>query len=488
MKKLALLFVIFTVVINCYAQDFPKTPAGQRAEEIVELLNGTSSYDIEDYVKNHFAPQFRDAFPMEQHTGLLTSLTAMHGKLTLARIERTSDHAIEFIAKPQTGGRWPKFMIDVEPSEPHRIARMGVMPVGPLADSPGSEDSSDKSPPADQNASREVPFSTFGEMDSYLLKQTEQNEFSGVVLAARDGKDIFKQAYGFASKNYGVPNRTDTKFNLGSLNKIFTSAAIAQLAAQGKLDFSDNIGKYLKGFPPDAAEKVTISHLLQMRSGWGDYWDNETFLAKKSDLRMVSDYLEFLKDVPLQFEPGTQMIHSNTSFMVLGAIIEAVSGQDYFEYVQENIFDPAGMSNADPRGARDAPVNNVATGYTNMNPHDPDNTGHQWSNIYMIAATGTPAGGGYATADDLLAFDLAMRSYRLMDAQYTNFFYNRFQGTVDSVVPPTRPMGFAGGAPGVNTFFAVDLKDGYTVIVLSNYDMPAAMTIGQAIIEMLGLK
>lgn len=488
MKKYALLFVIFMAVISCNAQDFPNTPAGQRAEEMIELLNGTSSYTIEDYVKVSFAPQFRDAFPMAQHTGLLSNLSAMHGKLTLARIEKSTDHSIEFIAKPQTGDRWPKFMIEVEPSEPHRISRMGVMPAGPLKDSPDSEQPPGKNPAPDRNAPPQVSFANFGEMDAYLLRQTEQNQFSGFVLAAKDGKDIFKKAYGLASKNYGVPNRTDTKFNLGSLNKMFTSVAIAQLAEQGKLDFNDNIGKYLDGFTQDAAEKVTISHLLQMRSGWGDYWDNETFLARQTDLRTVSDYIDFLKEVPLQFEPGTQMIHSNTSFMVLGAVIEAVSGQDYFEYVRENIFDPAGMINSDPNGARDAPAVNTATGYTNMNPYDQERKGYRWSNIYMIAATGTPAGGGYSTAEDLLAFDTAMRNNRLMSAAYTNFFYNRFQGSVDSAEPPSRTMGFAGGAPGVNTFFAVDLKDGYTIIILSNYDMPVADTVGRAIIEMLGLR
>lgn len=232
---------------------------------------------------------------------------------------------------------------------------------------------------------------------------------------------------------------------------------------------------------------MTIRHLLQMRSGWGDYWDNETYLARQSDLRTVSDYIEFLKDLPLRFEPGTQMIHSNTSFQVLGAIIEVVSGQDYFEYIQENIFRPSGMSNSDPMGAWDAPVENVATGYTNMNLHDPDKTGYRWSNIYMTAA-GTPAGGGYATADDLLAFDVATRSNRLMNTQYTNFFYSRFQGTVDSASRPSLIMSLAGGAPGVNTHFVIDLKDGYTIIVLSNYDPPVAGTLGRAIIEMLGLQ
>jgi len=308
------------------------------------------------------------------------------------------------------------------------------------------------------------------------------------VLVAKDGKSIYKEAYGLASKNFGIPNQVDTKFNLGSLSKMFTSVAIAKLVEQGKLDFNDNIGKYLKGFSQDAVEKVTITHLLQMRSGWGDYWHNEMFLSRKADLRTVSDYIDILKNIPLQFEPGTQMIHSNTSYMVLGAIIEVVSGQNYFEYIQNNIFVLSGMNNSDSYSPKDVPVVNTANGYTNMYPNDSDKTEYKWSNIYMVAATGTPAGGGYSNVDDLLAFDVTMRKNQLMNAEYTNFFYNRFEGTLGSSERPSKIINFVGGAPGVNTFFAIDLKDGYTIIVLSNYDMPVAVETGKQIIQMLGLR
>jgi len=181
-----------------------------------------------------------------------------------------------------------------------------------------------------------------------------RNEFSGTIPVTRNGTKLFENAYGLASKNFNVPNRMDTKFNLASLSKMFTSVAIAQLAEQGRLGIDDPIGRHMTGFSSDAAEKVTIRHLLRMQSGWGDYWGDEYYRSNFADIRTVSDYISFLRDKPLQFEPGTQDLHSNSSFQILGAIVEAVSGQDYYAYVQENIFDPAGIrsGHAEPHPSR----------------------------------------------------------------------------------------------------------------------------------------
>ena len=125
----------------------------------------------------------------------------------------------------------------------------------------------------------EIKFSKLEEIHQYLSKRAEENEFSGVVLIAKDGKPIFKNAYGYASKRFAVPNAIDTKFNIGSLSKHITSIAILQLAEKGLLNLDDPIGTYLNVFPDNIAKKVTTKNLLTMSSGWGDYWDNETYLA-----------------------------------------------------------------------------------------------------------------------------------------------------------------------------------------------------------------
>jgi CubicO group peptidase (beta-lactamase class C family) len=252
---------------------------------------------------------------------------------------------------------------------------------------------------------------------------------------------------------------------------------------EGRLGLDDPIGKYLDGFPEEAATGVTIRHLIQMTSGWGDYWGNETYLATRFDLRVVSDYMEFLKDMPLGFEPGSESIHSNTGFEVLGAVIEAVTGQDYYDYIRENIYTRAGMTGSDSY-ERDSVVENMATGYTNMHPYDHAGERYAWSNTLMLSPRGTPAGGGYSTAEDMLRFVKALKNHDLLDAKYTGLLLNRFEGFAEGEEPEGR-LGYAGGAPGVSAYLGVDFESGETVVVLSNYDSPIAIEIGKAIEGML---
>lgn len=454
-----------------------ENPAERRAREVVELINGGDEAAIREYIEESFAPSFRDAFPMEMHLGAFAGVRRDFGEVVIEQVSSTEENG-EALARSVSGNRQLRIVVWVEPSEPYRITSLGFREVEEepeQSDRPASD-------PIRPEVAEDVPASTWEQLDADLRASAGRNEFSGTVLVTRHGEPVFQNAYGLASKNYGVPNRLSTRFNLGSLNKMFTSIAIAQLAQRGELELDDLIGEHLTGFSAEAANRVTIRHLLQMRSGWGDYWNNETYTQTWRNLRTVSDYISFLKDLPLQFEPGTQAIHSNTSFQVLGAVIEAVSGRDYFEYIKEYVFTPAGMHDSDPWGARDAPGENIATGYTNLNPFDPDGVGFRWSNIYFIAATGTPAGGGYSTAGDLAAFASALRNHVLLDETNTDLWFRNFDASHSISL-----LRYAGGAMGVSTSFNVDLSGGYTIVVLSNYDMPVATGVARLIMERLGL-
>jgi len=330
------------------------------------------------------------------------------------------------------------------------------------------------------------PIASLEALHQFLLQKEEANEFSGVVMIAREGKPVFKEVYGFASKRFDVPNKIDTKFNLGSINKLFTSIAILQLAEKEKLKLDDPIGKYLDVFPDDIAEKVTIRHLLDMSSGWGDYWENEDFNACQFKLRTVSDYMEFIKDIPLDFEPGTDTQHCNTGFEVAGAVIEKVTGKDYYDYIRTHIYEPLGMSDTDSFH-RDGPVKNLAMGYTDYTPAGKRGKGYEWNNMYILSPRGTPAGGGYSTAEDMLKLAQALRNNKILSPSYTNVIWNRFQGEPGDPINPIileRMWVSAGGAPGVSAIFAISLKDGLTYIVLSNYDFPVAMDMFREIRRM----
>lgn len=486
-SSVKLMAVMFSILwsVQVSAGELPETPAGVRAGELIALLNGTSSLDIDDYIENQYSPGFRDAFPIATHKAIFETTQTMFGQLTVAKVSETGPDEISVVLKAENRDAWLDLSVRVEPDEPHRIASIGIAP-GSRPDGYSQADTGEKSPKAN-GAEGDANFSNLEELEQYLREMETDNEFSGAVLVARDDSPIFQGAYGYASKRFMAPNRLDTRFNLGSCNKAFTTIAIAQLMEKGKLSLDDPIGDYLDMFPPDIADKVTIRHLLNMRSGWGDYWSNEYFIDHITQLRSVSQYMEFIKDIPLDFEPGTNFQHCNTGFIVAGAIIEAVSGMDYFEYIRKYIYDPAGMKDTDSYD-KDGPVENFAMGYTNMNRSAPAGTGYEWNNMYTLPPKGSPTGGGYSTVEDLLRFGNALQSFKLLSEEYTWYFLHRFEGDPgDHKAPPNGPYRTAGAAPGICAFIAFDFKSSYTVIVLSNYDFPTGMNIGMEILSMLGV-
>ncbi len=210
----------------------------------------------------------------------------------------------------------------------------------------------------------------------------------------------------------------ETRFNLGSINKIFTKTAIAQLAAAGKLALSDTIRKHLPRYGAPYADRVTILQLLNFSSGMGDIFGAKWDATPKERLRTLADYLPLFENDPLKFEPGTSHAYSNAGYVVLGLIIEAASGQDYYTYVRENIFRPAGMADSDSYASDDT-VKNRAVGYTK------EGGGGQRSNAFQRPARGSSAGGGYSTVRDLLKFGAALKAGKLASPAYSAWILSR---------------------------------------------------------------
>jgi len=249
--------------------------------------------------------------------------------------------------------------------------------------------------PADDPANLVIPDPKADDQElaaavrTLLEAQTKADEFSGVVLVTKDGRVLFHEAYGFADRDKEIPNQKDTKFNLGSINKSFTRAAIHQLEKQGKLRLDDPIQKFLPDYANrQAAEKVTIRHLLDMTSGIGDFFGRRYDATPKDKIRTLQDYLPLFSDIPLEFEPGTNNRYSNGGYIVLGVIIEKASGKDYYSYVRENIFEPCGMLDTDSY-ARDSGVPNLALGYTREGRPD----GSRVLNHATLPGRGSSAGG-----------------------------------------------------------------------------------------------
>ena len=343
------------------------------------------------------------------------------------------------------------------------------------------------------------------QLQQYLEKQVAGDSFSVVVLVAKGGEPIFEYASGFANVEAQTSNTTETKFNLGSINKIFTAVAIAQLVEQGKLDFDDPVGKALPEYPNQTVrEQVTIRHLLTHTSGLGSFIDTqhrEQFLAVKDSLKTIDDVVALFKDRPLPYQLG-EYHYSSDGYEVLGAVIEAVSSQSYYDYVREHIFEVAGMSDTDsyeidPQNPRE----DIAIGYTRRDPRSNQEAENEEriDNFGLNLLKGTAGGSGYSTAHDLLRFSQALLGNKLLSPEMTqevlkakvdlgskgNQHKHQAYGFQVFDVDGTRRIGHPGRFAGVNTRFDMYPEQGYTVVVLANYDPPAAFDVAEKATELL---
>jgi CubicO group peptidase (beta-lactamase class C family) len=323
-----------------------------------------------------------------------------------------------------------------------------------------------------------------------LESATEAGEFSGAVLVVRDGHTLFEGAYGLADRERGVPNTPLTQFRVGSMNKMITAVAALKLVQAGTLHLDAPLGTYLPDYPnAEAASKVTLHHLLTHTGGTGDIFGPE-FNARRSELRTTADYLELYGARGLQFEPGAKWAYSNYGFMLLGAVIERVAGTSYYEHVAARVLEPAGMT-ATASAPEDSVVPARAVGYTRQLV-----PGELVSNAPTLPYRGTPAGGGYSTVGDFARFAVAIRERRLLDPAHTELLLDGkvtagqgpaqyAYGFMDRVVGGRRLVGHSGGAPGMSGILEFEPNGGYVVVVLSNFDSPAAPMVATFILERL---
>ncbi len=467
------------VAATSQAANLPDTPTGRR---VAAYLKAFSTGDA-DVMRQFFTDNFTAGVPIEDRLARYKQISSDLGKLELRRVVQVTDDSITIIVQA-AGGDALQFQFDFEAPPSSRIKGIRAQNAGEeMATAPSIEV---KAPASEAEL--------VGAVDGYFKKLVDADEFSGAVLVAKQGKPVYQKAFGLASKEFNVPNRLDTKFNTGSIDKSYTQIAIGQLIEQGKLAADDTIGKHLPDYPnKQAAEKITILHLLTHTSGIGDFFNERYFATPKNQLRNIADFLKLIADKPLEFEPGARQRYSNGGYAVLGAIIEKVSGQSYYDYVREHIFKPAGMMSTDFYEA-DVPTPNLARGYTRRGNPNGGEDKERKSNLLILPARGSSAGGGYSTVEDLLKFSLAVQNATLLSPAMTRWALNErtekppVKGAAPAASQPGQPggMGIAGGAPGLNAALEADSQSGYTVIVMSNYDPPTAERAAMQIMRWIG--
>jgi D-alanyl-D-alanine carboxypeptidase len=224
--------------------------------------------------------------------------------------------------------------------------------------------------------------------------------FTGVVLVAKAGEIIFRQGFGFANRQWAIPNTPETRFRIGSITKQFTAAAILRLTERGKLGVHDRLGQHL----PDAPESwhnVTIHQLLTHTSGVPSYTDLPDFLTRISlEERTPKAIMELTSGQALEFPPGDRFRYSNTGYILLGSVVEAISGQRYSDFLENEFFQPLGMADSGYDHTWKI-VERRADGYTCI--------GGKWRHARFIAMSLPYAAGGlYSTADDLYRWSQAL--------------------------------------------------------------------------------
>ncbi len=458
------------------AQDSPRLGAAQRLEV---FLAGSDDASLDRFVEEQISPSMRKDYEPDMLRERLRELRAQFAGAEPQGARPAGPTSVELTFVPGPKGR-ASLKFSIEPEPPHRFIAIefeGDAPDAWQLVKPGM---------SDEEMVRAA--------SAFLDELAARGEFSGAVLLAKGETPLLRKAYGMASRRYDVPNRPDTKFNLGSINKMFTGLAICQLVQQGKLSLDDTVGEHLPDYPnAEVAAKVTIRHLLTHTSGLGSYW-NERYQREWKWIRTVTDLLSTFADEPLAFRPGTRFGYSNAGPVVLGLIIEKITGESYYDYVRENIYEPAGMTDTDCY-AIDIPVANLAMGYTRLDPKT-RRPGETWrENTLLHSIKGGPAGGGYSTLDDLHRFALAVQSHKLLDPEHTRLY---LEGKVefepglyysclidDDRAGGHRRHGHNGGGPGISAEFAFYPDMGFTVAVLSNVDNGAVKPAGflRALIE-----
>jgi CubicO group peptidase (beta-lactamase class C family) len=441
------LFLILVVAAIATSQEkgafqMPESGPGKLINEYFCSFNSGDTAAIRQFWETYSAVPV--AAPMEERLQRSARMLKTLGTLEPIRMLHSEGNRTSLLVRSQNEG-FLSFEFRIEAGPPVRLRGIGIDEADP------------NEPPPEPRASLAQLAS---DLDRYLTEQTAVDRFSGVVMIAKGDEIVFHRPYGYADREARIANNTETKFNLGSINKAFTSLGIRQLAAQGKLSLDDTLKKFLPDYPNrEAARKVTVRHLLNMSSGIGDIFGDRYKQTPKESLMTIRDFLPLFADLPLSFEPGTQRQYSNGGYLVLGAIIEEVSGLDYYTYARKNIFDPAGMNDTEsyPKAAS---VANRARGYTRRGGGDSLRT-----NYDTLPGRGSSGGGGYSTTSDMLRYVEALRQAKICEPDD----------------PARQGFGVGGGAPGINAAFDWNPESGFVIIVLTNFDPPTAERVSRRI-------
>jgi D-alanyl-D-alanine carboxypeptidase len=454
------------------APALPDTPAGRQFRTWLETFNSDDPAAFE-------AAMAREYPTWNAPPGATRGLREMTGGFTPVRVEAAEEGRITVLLEEKNWeGAFARITLDVEPKPDGKITAVQLQGTAPPPD---------RLPPA-----RMSEAAALATLKAKLDTFSAAGQFAGAVKVARNGETVFDYASGQADRERGLPNTIDTLFRIGSMNKMFTAVSVLQLAQASKIDLDAPMGTYLKDYPnSDVASRVTVRHLLTHTGGTGDIFSPE-FFQRREQMCSAADHIALYGTRDLAFAPGERYAYSNYGFVLLGAIVEAVSGQDYYDYVAEHVYRPAGMSASGSLPESDE-VPGRSIGYTQQGLNGP--RAEIGPNTDTLPCRGSAAGGGYSTVGDLVRFAEALRTGKLLEPQLLQAATTTQVemgpgggygfGFGNSTVNGTRAYGHSGGAPGMSAELMVFPDLGYEVAIAANMDSQLVSRLARYIGERL---
>lgn len=456
----------------------PDTAAGRLGGMLIQHINNDTAQSILQWTPTILSTSVSDGDKADLLKKLASAVRDSGGiDLVDARTQGPPGMLVVTVKGRRTGQRVVIVLLP-DPAQPDKLAMVDLVPV----DDPALY--ADWPKAAVSHA--EIARLTHAALDRLV----RTNDFSGCLRISDGANTIFQECRGVADRTFGVPLDQQTKFHVGSMDKMFTAVAIAQLVEAGKLSWDTTLAQLVPEYPDHAAAaKITVWQLLHHTAGLGDFFVPEFFQNREKFVN-PADYLDLIARQPKAGEPAADWNYSNAGYILLGRIIENVSGENYFDYIQRHVFAPAGMT-ASGFDSQEDVTPKLAIGYFRDGAFSTT-----WKANWMtLPFKGSPAGGGYSTNVDLLRFAGALRGGKLVKPA-------TLQKMFDDAVPAgpgayaagfgDRPShgrhirGHAGGAPGMNSNLAMVWETGAAVAVTSNQgDTPTAMLLAERIADLL---
>ena len=407
--------------------ELPATPAGSALAAWLEASNTGDSVRIAATLGRLYAPEALARRSAAERAGGVMGWRREYGGFETARIDSVQSGMVVVTVRESLTRGWGMLFVEVDSASPVKVTGVSLIPF--------------VEPPDWRKAERVGSDDALGERLSGLAEQlAAAGAFRGVVLVTRGDSVLLHRGYGIAA---------DSAFELASVSKMFTAVATLRLVEQGRLSTDATIGAVLPEYPPGpSATQVTIHHLLTMSAGIPDLFRSPRYRGRQDQFKTLRDHWPLFVESPLEFPPGTRWSYSNSNFMILGSVIEQVSGEPFADYIRKHVLDRAGMSRT---------------------------------------TVGSPAGGGRSTARDMAAFGRAFLGGRLVGPEMvtratTGYIATEYGGR-DGFGLETRDwngvrmVGHGGAYPGVSNQVDFFPAQGYSVVILSNVSRSGAQAL-----------